>query len=303
MTSNRKRIGLRVSVTMRCASRSGSVRLIAAILTKGIYLGLLAASFSAHPAFAANDVAPLANPSRSLSAHQGAAAPATTASEYRAKRANFERERASQDARHVADWVVDSGDNRSLPFVIVDKTDAKVFVFHADGRLRGAAPALLGLAVGDDSVPGIGDRKLATIRPEERTTPAGRFVAALNPDLHGEEVLWVDYKVAISLHPVITSNVQERRLQRLDSPAPLDHRISYGCINVPAEFFKSVVHPAFTGTNGFTGKYGIVYVLPETRSAQKVFASYDVDERERLQTASPPLSALVVSQSGTHIAK
>lgn len=248
---------------------------MAAILAKGICLGLLGASFGAHPAFAANDVAPLAIPSRSLSAHQGAAAPATTASEpvlaYRAKRANFERQRASQDARHVADWVVDSGDNRGLPFVIVDKTDAKVFVFHADGRLRGAAPALLGLAAGDDSVPGIGDRKLATIRPEERTTPAGRFVAALNRDLHGEEVLWVDYKAAISLHPVITSNLQERRLQRLDSPAPRDHRISYGCINVPAEFFNSVVHPAFTGTNGFTGTYGIVYVLPETRSASQVF--------------------------------
>ncbi|MFZ3252957.1 MAG: hypothetical protein WA133_01580, partial [Syntrophales bacterium] len=60
---------------------------------------------------------------------------------HRPKRANFERERASHEARRVADWVVDSGDNRSMPFVIVDKTDAKVFVFHADGRLRGAAPA------------------------------------------------------------------------------------------------------------------------------------------------------------------
>ncbi len=39
----------------------------------------------------------------------------------------------------MADWVVDSGDNRGMPFAIVDKTDAKVFVFDADGRLRGAA--------------------------------------------------------------------------------------------------------------------------------------------------------------------
>jgi len=298
MKSNRERIALRVSVTMQCARRSGNVRLIAATLAKGIFLGLLAASFSAHPAFAANDVAPLDNPSRSLSAHQGAAVPATTASEpvlaYRAKRANFERERASQDARHVADWVVDSGDNRGLSFVIVDKTDAKVFVFHADGRLRGAAPALLGLAVGDDSVPGIGDRKLATIRPEERTTPAGRFVAALDHNLHGKEMLWVDYKAAISLHPVITSNVQEHRAERLATPTPLDNRISYGCINVPAEFFKNVVHPAFTGTSG------IVYVLPETRSARQVFASYDVDERARLQTASQRLPAQVAAAAALH---
>jgi len=76
---------------------------------------------------------------------------------------------------------------------------------------------------------------------------------------------------------VITSNVKEHRAERLATPTPLDNRISYGCINVPAKFYKSVVSRAFTGTNG------IVYVLPETRSAEKVFASYDVDERARLR--------------------
>jgi hypothetical protein len=130
---------------------------------------------------------------------------------------------------------------------------------------------LLGLARGDDSVPGIGDRKLANIRPEERTTPAGRFVASLGRNLHGVEILWVDYADAISLHRVITSHPEQRRLQRLSTPTPLDKRISSGCINVPAEFYDNVVSPAFTGTNG------IVYVLPETRSAQKVFGSYDVN--------------------------
>jgi len=247
-------------------------------MAKVVYLGLLAAGFGAQPAFATDNAT-----------HQGAAAlsyaepePART---HRPKRAFFEQEHASLDARHVADWVVDSGDNHSLPFVIIDKMDAKVFVFHADGRLRGAAPALLGLARGDDAVPGIGDRKLSSIRPEERTTPAGRFVSSLDRNLHGGEILWVDYDTAISLHPVVTNNAKEHRAQRLDTPSPLDNRISFGCINVPAQFFARVVNPAFTGTNG------IVYVLPETRSPQQVFASYDVDEHARLQTASLPLPA------------
>lgn len=91
--------------------------------------------------------------------------------------------------------------------------DAKVFVFHADGRLRGAAPALL------------------------------------------------------------------------------DNRISYGCINVPPEFFKNVVSPAFKSTNG------IVYILPETRSPQSVFASYDVDERARQRSASQGLPVYIASQA------
>lgn len=182
------------------------------------------------------------------------------------KRPNFKLEAASAQVRLVADWVVDSGDNSKLPFVIVDKAGAKAFVFRADGQLRGAAPVLLGLAVGDDSVPGIGERKLSSILPEERTTPAGRFVATLDHNLRGKRILWVDYEAGISLHPVITTNPDERRAQRLATPTLLDKRISYGCINVPAKFFYGVVAPAFKGTNG------IVYVLPETRSVQQVFA-------------------------------
>src|SRR5450830_643128 len=212
MTSHKKRIGLRVSVA----------------IGKGMGLGLLVASFIFQPAAAA----PFATEPEPEVAH-------------RPKRVNFERERASPDARHVADWVVDSGDNRSMPFVIVDKKDAKVFVFNADGRLRGAAPALLGSALGDDSVPGIGDRKLSSIRPEERTTPAGRFVAALDRDLNGAEILWVDYDTAIAMHPVVTTNIKEHRTQRLASASLLDKRITYGCINVPALFYKNVVSPTF----------------------------------------------------------
>lgn len=208
-------------------------------------------------------------------------------------RADFRAESASAEVRQMADWVVDSNDNRGLPFVILDKIDAKVFVFLAKGQLRAAAPALIGLAVGDDSVPGIGERKLSGIRPEERTTPAGRFVAALDRNLHGAEILWIDYEAAISLHPVITSNPQERRAERLATPTPLDNRISYGCVNVPADFFKKVIHPAFTRSNG------IVYVLPETRSARQVFGSYDVNERARAQIAgqrptTPQMDAIAV---------
>jgi hypothetical protein len=200
------------------------------------------------------------------------------------RRAEFALEQPSRDARQLADWVVDSGDNLAKPFVVVDKVNAKVFVFDAVGRIRGAAPALLGLARGDHSVPGIGERELSAIGPEDRTTPAGRFVAALGRNMRGEDVLWVDYDGAVSLHRVITSNPKERRLHRLATPTPKDNRISYGCINVPVAFYETVVRPAFTGTEG------IVYVLPETRPAREVFGSYDVDERaarQNLEAATP----------------
>src|SRR5690606_3587132 len=56
---------------------------------------------------------------------------------------------ASGDVRRLVDWVAESGDNRSLPFAIVDKVDARVFVFDAHGMLLGVSPVLLGLARGD----------------------------------------------------------------------------------------------------------------------------------------------------------
>jgi hypothetical protein len=185
------------------------------------------------------------------------------------ERADFGRQTPSAEARHVADWVLDSRDHAGLPFVVVDKVQSRVFVFDGRGALRGTAPALVGLARGDESVPGIGQRAIAGILPEERTTPSGRFVASLERSLHGDEILWVDYDAGVALHPVSLSVPKERRLERLASLAPADHRITYGCINVPAKFFANVVAPLFRGASG------VIYVLPETRSARETFGSYE----------------------------
>lgn len=186
--------------------------------------------------------------------------------------AHFGSERVSSEARDVAEWVVQSGDNhadddRRLPFVILDKTDARIYVFDAQGKLGAAAPALLGLGKGDTSFEGIGNRKLSTIRAADRTTPAGRFVGFMghafvaNPK-RAEDVLWVDYKGGVSIHRVVKS---ASRLLRMATPTPLDNRISFGCINVPVKFFEDAVLPTFKGTKG------IIYVLPETKTASEYF--------------------------------
>lgn len=172
----------------------------------------------------------------------------------------------------MADWVLRAMDNDAMPFMIIDKRAARAFLFDQAGRLLGDSAVLLGSAAGDDSVPGIGDRKLSEIRPAERTTPAGRFVASLALNLHGEDILWVDYDAAISMHRVITSNPTERRTQRLTTATPTDNRISYGCINVPAPFFDTVIVPAFTSSSG------VVYVLPEVKTLSQVFGGYAVSD-------------------------
>jgi hypothetical protein len=184
--------------------------------------------------------------------------------------ADFNGEDASPEARQVANWAVYTRDYKKHAFVIVDKADARVYVFGPDGKLKDSAPALLGAARGDDSFPGIGDKPLAQVRPEEKTTPAGRFVAEPGRNANGEDIVWVDYKAAVSMHRIRPLVAQERRLERLATRTIEDNRISFGCINLPVTFYEDVLSPTVK-------KYGaIVYVLPETRSAQKVFGAFDV---------------------------
>ncbi|HJV71346.1 hypothetical protein [Ideonella sp.] len=181
------------------------------------------------------------------------------------RRLELGRERASRDVRRVAQWVVDAADNGDRQFVILDKRNARVYVFEPSGKLAGASPVLLGYAAGDDTVPGIGERPIEDVRPQERTTPAGRFVAERGRNARDEDVVWVDYDAAVSMHRVLTTNPVERRLQRLASPTSRDNRISYGCINLPPSFFEKVLWPRFEQ------RTGVVYVLPEVKPLAEVF--------------------------------
>lgn len=165
----------------------------------------------------------------------------------------------------IMNWVLATHDNGDAPYMIIDKVGAEVFVFDSAGQFMGKTPALVGSAIGDDSAPGVGDRELSNIPPEDRTTPAGRFVAKFGHAYGGKKVLWVDYATSISLHPVITANRKEKREQRLASPTPNDNRITYGCINVAANFYKKVVSPLFTNTTG------VVYILPDTQPLSAIF--------------------------------
>jgi len=188
--------------------------------------------------------------------------------------ADFAGETPPDAVRQVADWATDARDNGVLHFVIVDKRDARVWVFSPEGRLIAQSPVLLGAAAGDDSVAGIGQRPIAEVRPEERTTPAGRFIAEPGRNAHHEDVVWVDYDAAVSMHRLRAVEPSERRHERLATPTPADNRISYGCINIPPEFFEAVIRPAFDR------RRGVVYVLPEVKTVPEAFAGwYDAAAR------------------------
>lgn len=172
----------------------------------------------------------------------------------------------SAEAIRVADWVAASGDNHSLPYAIVDKVNAALFLFDGKGKPLDVVPVLVGIAPGDDASPGVGSKKLAEIGPAEKTTPSGRFLAKFGLAFRKERILWVDYATSVALHP-IPSDVgkKERRRERMLSLTPDDNRITFGCINVPKAFYGKFLRPQFQKKGGY------VYILPDTKPLEEVF--------------------------------
>lgn len=187
---------------------------------------------------------------------------------------------APADVRGVLQWIGASRDNGGLPFLVVDKVNARVYAFNASAQLRATAPILLGMGRGDVMlVPN--DAPMSAIPPAKRITPAGRYRSWLMKDLQGKPVLSIDYDAAISLHIIAPGTPAEKRAARLASPTADDNRVSFGCINVPPRFFTEIVGPDFTPARG------VVYILPETRSAAELFGYQPAPPAPSLEPAVP----------------
>jgi hypothetical protein len=185
----------------------------------------------------------------------------------------------TEAAQRVLSWIAASKDNGSLPYIVIDKNAAALHVFAADSKPIGDAPILIGVGTGDEATPGIGSKDLSKIGPAERTTPAGRYVAKYGRAVGRQQVLWVDYYTSVALHPVVTGNKKERRLERLASSDPEDNRITFGCINVPAKFYREQIRPLFQKAGG------VVYVLPDTKTLEDVFPRLRLQGFEHVDAA------------------
>jgi len=173
---------------------------------------------------------------------------------------------ASADARAMAQWITSTRDHGGRPYAVVDKRHARIYIVDEQGRLAGSSTVLLGAARGDHAVPGVGDKPLHQIRPEERTTPAGRFESEPGRNLSGEHIVWFDYDAGLAIHRVRPGASYGTRSQRLATDGGDDKRVSLGCVVVPEAFFDQVVAPILGH------RRGVVYVLPETMPAQRAFA-------------------------------
>ena len=204
--------------------------------------------------------------------------------------ADFRDSEPTPDARHMADWVVARHDNGRMPFVVLDKKDARLYVFKPNGELVGDTPVLLGSAHGDDTYPGIGDVPINQVKPYQRTTAAGRFVTRPGLDADHTDVVWLDYDAALAMHRVINKVKSEHRLQHLANPNPKARRISWGCINIPIPFFDAYISPVF-------GKrQGVTYVIPERKTFAEVFENDAAGKAAPRVASTEPLAPKDVAQ-------
>ncbi|QTD44682.1 L,D-transpeptidase [Ottowia testudinis] len=189
---------------------------------------------------------------------------------------------ASLTAERFAHDVVRSADAGGRTFGIIDKPAATLWVFDAQGRLLASTPVLVGEATGDVAPPDIGTRPLSRVKKHEKITAAGRYITEAGNNHKSEDIVWLDYDSALSMHRV--RNVPgEGRARRLQTPTVADNRISFGCVNIPDSFYDRYIDPLFSQTSG------VVYVLPETKPLASVFP---------FATETGPALASVTAQPG-----
>ena len=191
----------------------------------------------------------------------------------------------SADAQHIAAWAVHSGDHKGLPFIVIDKPNARAAAFDRHGKFLDSTPVLLGMGMGDVMPPGVAQMDMYQTQPAQRVTPAGRYLAEEGKNLEGETVLWIDYDLGIALHKIPSKRTKQRRHERMVAFDPAQHRITYGCVNVWPAFYDRVVAPHFRS------KGGIVYVLPDSTPLKSVFKTYEVDTKVLFNTQHARVSA------------
>jgi hypothetical protein len=174
----------------------------------------------------------------------------------------------SSAAVELRQWIQHTGNHAGRPYVVVDKREARVWVFDAQHRPLASSAALLGLTAGDHEVADIRNRDVSTLARQARITPAGRFLTEPGINLQGEDVVWMDYEAGLAMHRVRPGLAQASRLKRLADGVASAQRVSMGCVVLPVAFYDSVIRPLLGQQRG------VVYVLPEHSPLQAWLARW-----------------------------
>ena len=194
-------------------------------------------------------------------------------------KADFGSVNAPASVKLVADWQRREAPNK--PVIIVDKQAGIAYVVDAKGKLIAKTPALTGKAVGDIETEAAKTKNLDDLTDADKVTPAGVFQSSRQvSDEYGEVVnVTGNDKFIIAIHRTYLGTPSEMREARLASPTSADNRVSFGCINVPASFYDSVI----VNNAPSTGTFPVV-IMPETTSVESFFPNADFSSTETIAT-------------------
>lgn len=213
-------------------------------------------------------------------------------------KADFGQVKPSATVATVADWVIGDNNNQGKPFIVVDKPTAMAYAFDGDGKLEAVTPVLLGKNAMADVLPESALNKTVDQTAEsEKVTPAGRFDATVEKSSsYGTSLRFMELPNAnLAMHQTYLGTPAERRQQRLDTPTPTDNYVSYGCINVGAEFYNKHIRKPFSGG-------GVMYITPMTQNLNDTFkelATYSPTYTVVTETINNPQSASDVAAHST----
>lgn len=207
--------------------------------------------------------------------------------------ADFKRASASPEVKLAADWFVRNDSHRGLPFMIADKRNGFLYAFDARGTLLAKSPALFGKTRSDVLTDQQAALSMKQATDADRVTPAGLFQSWMREHgSYGKTLVLAEYAQSyFTIHRVYLGNPSENRLQRLLSPTAEDNRISYGCINVPAEFISRVIPTYFSGPSQ-------VIVLPERTDVARFLNNLSVATEGEQVAVGSKVREVVARSSG-----
>lgn len=149
------------------------------------------------------------------------------------------------------------------PFAIVDKENGKMHLLDKYGQLIKTMPVLTGAEKGDAE----NTSDPQSDSPKGGTTPYGKYEVTkkfgkesgyLEGGMHIDQILNDDSTkllTNLAIHQIYPKEF-EKRYKAMQTPSPLDNRMSWGCINVTKEDLNNYINPYFEiGSK--------VHVLPE----------------------------------------
>jgi hypothetical protein len=191
-------------------------------------------------------------------------------------KADFGYARPGWAARLTANWIMASGAHEGRSFLVADKNAGTLYAFGSDGKLIEQTAALYGESKADELTPEQWKVSVDKMRTADKVTPAGRWTVGLQPDSERGWTMDFEGGEGLAIHAVYLGNPKETRAQRLVTETAEDNFITYGCINVPKDYFERVLKP------NFGDKHGLFIIPHQEANTERVLGIVAADMAPQL---------------------